>query len=156
MVYHRPVPPLSEHICVLPPIDISRGYHFWYQLEKKEKKKSGEETKQCLWNHTSHSSAQPWHTAHFDLARVFATWMQKPAQVPGGWLSLISIMCQDWFTLPAPPTWIHKEVAVGYVWDKVIVLLNQRSHQQLFRSDKLELMNWDHSQTVEVPKAGWP
>lgn len=155
MVYHRPVPP-SEHICVLPPIDISRGYHFWYQLEKKEKKKSGEETKQCLWSHTSHSSAQPWHTAHFDLARVFATWMQKPAQVPGGWLSLISIMCQDWFTLPAPPTWIHKEVAVGYVWDKVIVLLNQRSHQQLFQSDKLELMNWDHSQTVEVPKAGWP
>lgn len=63
------------------------------------------------------------------VACVFATWMQKLAQAPADWLSCISIICQDWLISPAP-IWIHKDIPVGYVCGKAIVLLNQRSHLQ--------------------------
>lgn len=75
--------------------------------------------------------------------------MQKPAQALAGWLSWISIICQDWLISPAP-IWIHKDIAVGYVCGKAIELLNQRSHLQSSLSNKQELVKWDYSQTAQA------
>lgn len=79
------------------------------------------------------------------MLHVLATRMQNPAQAPVGWLSWISIMCQDWLISPAP-IWIHKAIAMGYVCGKAIGLLNQRSHL----SNKQELVQWDPSQIVQA------
>lgn len=99
----------------------------------------------------------PWEKAscsdtkqNFDLVRVFATWMQKPARAPAGWPSLTPTICQDWLASPAPPNWVQEDVAVGNVWGKAAALWNWRSHRQLSRSDKQELVMWDRSPTAQT------
>lgn len=88
-----------------------------------------------------------WYQAEFWSCACLC---HAPAQAPAGWPSLTPTICQDWLTSPAPPNWVQEDVAVGNVWGKAAALWNRRSHRQLSRSDKQELVMWDRSPSAQT------